>query len=143
MFLGTRLYCRSFRALEGWLLVGGPASQLRVWTIMDLGTAFLLLMHDYSALQAENAGRVEKKRCTIIGTHGIPPAFRDGVHLFIPPTTIGPLLSLSGHAIPYRWRSLPRVRQHRASSPQGSSRNGFCLFRFHHGKHQIQPECGE
>ena len=28
--------------------------------------------------------------------------------------------SLSGHAIAYRWRSLPRVRRHRASKPQGS-----------------------
>ena len=27
----------------------------------------------------------------------------------------------SGHAIAYRWRSLPRVRRHRASKPQGSS----------------------
>ena len=29
--------------------------------------------------------------------------------------------SLSGHAIAYRWCSLPRVRRHRASEPQGSS----------------------
>ena len=29
--------------------------------------------------------------------------------------------SLSGHATAYRWRSLPRVRRHRASKPQGSS----------------------
>ena len=28
---------------------------------------------------------------------------------------------ISGHAIAYRWRSLPRVRRHRASKPQGSS----------------------
>ena len=28
---------------------------------------------------------------------------------------------LSGHAVAYRWRSLPRVRRHRASTPQGSS----------------------
>ena len=34
---------------------------------------------------------------------------------------IGSVLSLSGHAIAYRWRSLPRVRRHRASKPQGSS----------------------
>ena len=34
---------------------------------------------------------------------------------------IGSVPSLSGHAIAYRWRSLPRVRQHRASKPQGSS----------------------
>ena len=30
--------------------------------------------------------------------------------------------SLSGHAHAYRWCSLPRVRRHRASKPQGSSK---------------------
>ena len=38
-----------------------------------------------------------------------------------PPYAIGSVPSLSGHAIAYRWRSLPRVRQHKASKPQGSS----------------------
>ena len=38
-----------------------------------------------------------------------------------PPYAIGPVPSLSDHAIAYRWRSLPRVRRHRASKPQGSS----------------------
>ena len=38
-----------------------------------------------------------------------------------PPYAIGPVPSLSGHAIPYRWRSLPRVRRRRASRCQGSS----------------------
>ena len=38
-----------------------------------------------------------------------------------PPYAIGAVSSLSGHAIVYRWRSLPRVRQHRASKPQDSS----------------------
>ena len=38
-----------------------------------------------------------------------------------PPYAIGSVPSLSGHAIAYRWRSLPRVRWHRASKPQGSS----------------------
>ena len=32
------------------------------------------------------------------------------------------MLSLSGHAIAYRWRSLPRVHRHRPSKPQGSSK---------------------
>ena len=41
--------------------------------------------------------------------------------LMKPPYAIGSVPSLSGHAIAYRWRSLPRVRQHRASTPQGSS----------------------
>ena len=38
-----------------------------------------------------------------------------------PPYAIGSVPTLSGDAIAYRWRSLPRVRQHRASKPQGSS----------------------
>ena len=38
-----------------------------------------------------------------------------------PPNAIGSVPSLSGHAIAYRWRSLPRVRRHRASKSQGSS----------------------
>ena len=40
-----------------------------------------------------------------------------------PPHAIGPVPSLSGHAMAYRWRSLPRVRRHsRANEPQGSSK---------------------
>ena len=38
-----------------------------------------------------------------------------------PPYAIGSVSSLSGQAIAYRWRSLPRVRRHRASKSQGSS----------------------
>ena len=40
---------------------------------------------------------------------------------FKSPHAIGSVPSLSGHAIAYRWRSLPRVCRHRASKPQGSS----------------------
>ena len=40
---------------------------------------------------------------------------------FKPPYAIGSVPSLSGHAITYRWRSLPRVRRHRTSKPQRSS----------------------
>ena len=32
-----------------------------------------------------------------------------------------------------RCRSLPRVPRHRASSLRGSSTNGCCLYRYHHG----------
>ena len=64
----------------------------------------------------------------LVLTHGIPPEFRGGVHIFLPaPHTIGSVPSLSGHAIAYRLRSLRRVRWHRASSPQGSSGDGCCL----------------
>ena len=51
----------------------------------------------------------------------------------IPSTAIGSVPSLSGRTNAYRWRSLPRVRRHRASSPQGGSSNGCCLLSFHHG----------
>ena len=53
-------------------------------------------------------------------TYGIPPEFRGGVHMK-PPYAIGSFPSLSGHAVAYRWRSLPRVPRHRASKSQGSS----------------------
>ena len=53
------------------------------------------------------------------------------------PYAIGSVPSLSGHhAIAYRWRSLPRVRRHRASKPQGSSERVlpwhtvYCLYSF-------------
>ena len=77
---------------------------------------------------------------SIVLTHGVPPDFRGGIHLFIPPTAIiGPVPSLSaGHAIAYRWRTLPKVRRHSASSPQGSSSNGCCLFRYHHGPNNVR-----
>ena len=38
-----------------------------------------------------------------------------------PPDAIGPVPSLSGHAILYRRRLRPRVHRHRASKPQSSS----------------------
>ena len=59
-------------------------------------------------------------RLNLVLTYGIPPEFRGGVHMK-PPYAIGSVPSLSGHAVAYRWRSLPRVRRHRASTPQGSS----------------------
>ena len=61
-----------------------------------------------------------------------PPDFGGG-HFFIPPTAIGSVPNLSGHIIGNRWRSLSRVRRHRANNPQHSSSNRCCLFRFHHG----------
>ena len=47
---------------------------------------------------------------------------------------IGPVTSLSGHANAYRWRSLPSVRRHRASSSlQGSPSKRCFLSTFQHG----------
>ena len=52
-------------------------------------------------------------------------------YIFASTTHLGSVPSLSGHTIAYRWRSLPRVRWHRAGSPQGSSSNGCCLCTMH------------
>ena len=74
------------------------------------------------------------RRLNLVLTHGIPPDFRAAsIYLFKPPYAIGSVPSLSGHAIAYRWRSLPIVRRRRASSPQGSSNNGSCHFAHHRG----------
>ena len=72
--------------------------------------------------------------------HGIPPAFRGGVHLFGPPTAMRHWVSpeFTGHTNACRWRSLARVHRHRASSPQGCSSNGCCLFRHRHGPINIR-----
>ena len=63
----------------------------------------------------------------------LPISAAASIYLSKPPYAIGSVPSLSGHAIAYRWRSLPRIRRHRASKPQGSSNNGCCHFAGHHG----------
>ena len=51
------------------------------------------------------------------------PQRRPFIIYFKPPYAIGSVPSLSGHTIAYWWwRSLSRVRWHRASIPQGSSK---------------------
>ena len=60
-------------------------------------------------------------------THGISPAVRDGVHILYIQLT-----AASGQSRVYRWCSPPRVRRHRAISPEISFSNGCCLFRLHH-----------
>ena len=42
--------------------------------------------------------------------------------IYLPPYTIWSVPSYRVTAIAYRWRSLPRVRRHRASKPQGNSK---------------------
>ena len=81
-----------------------------------------------------SAPSISIPRLILVLSHVIPPAFRDGVHLLMPPTAIGSDPSLSGHSIAYRWCLLPRARWDRGSSPQGSSSNGCCCrFRYYHG----------
>ena len=57
----------------------------------------------------------------------LPISSAASIYLFQLSYAIGSVPSLSGHATAYRWHSLPRVRRHRASSPQGSSSDGCCL----------------
>ena len=68
-------------------------------------------------------------RLNLVLTYVIPPDFRGGVHLYIQSARRHRVSSevIGPYAIAYRWRSLPIVRRHRASKPQGSSSNGCCL----------------
>ena len=49
------------------------------------------------------------------------PRRRPFIYLNRPPYAIESVPSLWGHTLAYNWRSLPRVRWHRANKPQGSS----------------------
>ena len=64
-------------------------------------------------------------RLNLVRTYGIPPEFRGGVQLFFlnrhTPSAQSRVYRVM-QLIAYRWRSLPRVRRHRASKPQGSSK---------------------
>ena len=53
--------------------------------------------------------------------HFLPSSVAASIYLFKPPFAIGSVPSSSGHAIAHSWRSLARVRRHRASKPQASS----------------------
>ena len=61
-------------------------------------------------------------------THGIPPDFRGGVHLYIlnhiPHRASPEFIGGSRNCVTM---ALPRVRRHRARSPQGSSSSWCCL----------------
>ena len=96
-----------------------PRSRLRIWS-RDIDSA---ISHP-----ASSASSFSTPRLNLALTHGVPPDFCDDVYLFMPSTAIGSLPSLSGHATAHRWRSLPRVRWSRASSPEDSSRKGCCPF---------------
>ena len=60
-------------------------------------------------------------RLNLVLTRGIPPDFRGNVHLFVPRHTPSGQSRVNRVAqLACRWLSLPRVRRHRASGPQGS-----------------------
>ena len=74
-------------------------------------------------------------RLNLVLTQGIPPDFRGGVHLFIPPYVIGSVPRSSGHAfayVPMAFTAESPPAQ--GLSPQDSSSNGCSLFfRYHDG----------
>ena len=109
----NRVQSCSWSAEQRKLIFPCPRSRLRIW-FRETGFGSLILPQPaHLRTQAEsgaylrNSSRVPRQRPYIY---------------FKPPYAIGSVPSLSGHAIAYRWRSLPRVRRHKASKPQGSSK---------------------
>ena len=103
------MYTCSWPAEQGKIIFPCPPAYLRIWS-RDGFSRPVPRQPAHLHTQAESgaylrdSSRVPRRR------------------LFMkPPYAIGSVPSLSGHAIAYRWRSLPRVRRHRASKPQGSS----------------------
>ena len=62
---------------------------------------------------------------------GVPRRWRPFICLK-PLYTIGSAPSLPDHAIAYRWRSLPRVRRHKANKSQSSSERVLLALAGHH-----------
>ena len=96
----------------GKLIVPCPRSRLRVWS------------HDFGPpvpRHPPHSPHLDLIWCSVTGFLSISVAA--SINCFIPPYAIGSVPNLWGHASAYRWRSLPRVHRHRASSPQGSSSN--------------------
>ena len=91
-----------------------PRSRLRIWfRETDLAVpslVSLLILYTNAESGAWYSSRIPGRR---------PCIFTSTTHHRVSPEFIG-------SRIAYRWRSLPRVRWHRASSPQGSSSNGCC-----------------
>ena len=69
------------------------------------------------------------RRLNLVPTRGLLPiSAAASIYLLKQPYAIGSVPCLSGDPFAYRWHSLPRFRRHRASSPQSSFSNGYCLF---------------
>ena len=61
-------------------------------------------------------------RLNLVLARFLPIAATAFIYFFKPPYAIGSVPSSTGHAIAYRYRSLPRVRRHRTSKPQDGSK---------------------
>ena len=76
-----------------------------------------------SAVSSRASLPISILRQNLVPTYGIPSEFRGGaLYLLKPRYAIGSVPSLMGHAMAYRWHSIPRIRRHRACKPQGSSK---------------------
>ena len=114
----VRLQSCSWPAEQGKLIFLCPRSRLRIWS-RGTGSAVpfrvsLLVLHTQAEPGAYLRYFSRFPRCR--------PFIYTAIHHRASPNS-------SGHATTHRRRSLPRARQHRASSPQGSSSNGCCLCR--------------
>ena len=92
---------------QGKCLFPYPRSRLRIWS-----------REKASAVPSRVSLLISILRLNLVLTYGISFSRvprRRPFYLFKPPCAIGSVPSLSGHAIAYRWRSLPRVRRHRGS----------------------------
>ena len=87
-----------------------PRSCLRIWS-----------REMVSAVPSRVSLLISILRLNLVLTGFLPSSEAASLYLFKPPYAIGSVPCLSSHAIAYRWRSLTRVRRHRASKPQGSS----------------------
>ena len=110
----NRVSCQScsWSAEQGKLKFSYPRTCLRIWS-RETGSAVpsrvsLLIFNR----QAESGAYLRDSFRV--------PRWRSFIYIK-PPYVIGSVPSLSGHAIACRWCSLPRVRRHGASEPQGSS----------------------
>ena len=108
-----------------------PRSRLRIWS-----------RETDSAVPSRVARPFSTVRLNLVLTQGVPPDFCNGFHthtyiyiyiyIYRQPPSGQSRVNWVTQYVPM-WRSLPNVRWHRASSPQGSSSNGCCLFRCYHG----------
>ena len=103
-----------------------PRSRLRIWS-REAGSAVSSVPRQPAHLshtQAEYGAYLQD-------SSRVSAAASIYLLLFKPPYAIGSLPGLSGHAIAYRWRSLPRVHRHRAGKPVNLMvvPNGCCLGR--------------
>ena len=119
---GKVLPC-SWSAEQGNCFFPYPRSRLRIGLARRVRPSHPASAHSFSTLRlnhqsgpnSRDSSRFPRRRPIL---HRQPPSEQS---------------RFSGHAIAYRWRSLPRVRWPKVSSPQGSSRNECSLFRHHNG----------